>query len=157
MAEKKETGIKIISENKKARFHYHIIEAFEAGIAIQGYEIKSIRQGGVSIAESYVRPEGGEMFVMGMHINPYSFNPDASYNPERKRKLLLHKREILRLTSNVEKKGLTIVPLKIYLKHGIAKLEIALAKGKAAPDKRRVIQEREGNREALRAMKHSRR
>ena len=156
MAEEQKDSFKLISENKKARFHYHIVEVFEAGLVIRGHEIKSIRQGGVSLAESFVRPEGSEIFIIGMHIRPYEHNPDKSYDPVRKRKLLLHKREIHRLRGSVEKKGLTIVPLKLYLKRGFAKLEIAVAKGMAAPDKRQTVRERELDRDARRAMKSGR-
>ena len=159
MAEQKDKqgAFKLVAENKKARFDFHIIETFEAGVVLTGAEVKSIRLGGVSLAESFVRPEGNEVFIVGLHVRPYSFDPDKNYNPTRKRKLLLHRREIHRLQTNVEKKGLTIVPLKVYLKGGFAKLEIAIAKGKAAPDKRRVIQAREADRQAARALKHARR
>ena len=129
MTEKEDTGIKPICENRKARFNYQILDTFEAGIVLTGPEIKSIRAGGVSIAESYVRPERGELVILQMHINPYEFNPHfREYEPERKRKLLLHKREIHQLQSAVEKKGLTIVPLKLYLKRSYAKVLIGLAR-----------------------------
>jgi len=156
VAEQEPGGIKIISENRKVRFSYHVLETFEAGLVVRGAEIKSIREGGVSLSESYVRPEGGELFVVGMHIKPYRLDTSRDYDPLRKRKLLLHAREINRLTVGVEKKGLTIVPLKIYLKRGLAKMQIALARGKAAPDKRRVIMRREADREASRALKRGR-
>lgn len=146
------TAIKIISLNKKARFDYFIIETFEAGLVLTGSEIKSVKQGGISLAESYVAPKDGELFLMGAHIKPYSFSADQTYDPTRKRKLLMHKKEIQRLSARVAQKGLTLVPLQIHLKGGYAKLEIALAKGKAAPDKRDNIKKRESERDMKRAM-----
>lgn len=144
---------KIISQNKKARFEYHIIETFEAGLVLTGAEIKSIRANGITLTESYIRPERGEIFLLNAHIKPYSYSAERDIDPLRKRKLLLNKREIDKLRGRVEQKGLTIVPLSLYLKHGIAKLEIGLAKGKAAPDKRQTIKERESKREVDRALK----
>lgn len=145
-------GRKVVCVNRKARFDYHILETFEAGIVLTGPEIKSIRQGGISLAESYVSPYGDELFLLGAHIKPYSFSAQADYDPVRKRKLLLNRHEIEVLRTRVERKGLTIVPLQLHLKRGRAKLEIALAKGKAAPDKRDTIKRREADREARRAM-----
>jgi len=146
---------KLISENRKARFNYHLIEKFEAGIVLTGNEIKSIRSGGVSLDEAYVRPHNGELYLLGAHINEYTFSSRVSeYNPTRPRKLLLHKHEISKLQGRVEAKGMTIVPVRLYInKRGRAKLEIALAKGKDSPDKRRDIMDREKKREAQRAMK----
>ena len=146
-------SVKIIAVNKRARFDYHIIETFEAGMVLTGAEIKSIRAGGVSIAESYVSPARGEVFLLGANITLYSHSGLKEYDPIRKRKLLLHAHEIAKLQSKVGEKGYTIVPLKIYLKNGRAKIEIALAKGKDAPDKRQSIKAKEGKREIDRAMK----
>jgi len=143
----------IIAVNKKARFSYDILEVLEAGIVLSGNEIKSIRAGGISLAESYVRPQNNEIFLLGAHIKEYAFSHDSSYNPLRPRKLLLHKQEINKLRGRVEMKGLTVVPQRLYLKGGRAKVEIALARGKAAPAKRRRILAREKDREAQRAMK----
>ena len=151
--EPEDSGSKLICENRKARFNYEILDTFEAGIVLTGAEIKSVRDGGVSIAESFVRPDSSEMVILQMHIKPYAYNTVPGYEPERKRKLLLHKSEISKLKGSVERKGLTIVPLKVYLKRGYAKVLIGLAKGKASPDKRESIKRREGNREAARAMK----
>lgn len=148
-----EGGKKILVQNKKARFEYHIIETFEAGIVLTGAEIKSVRLGEINIAESYVRPDGGEFYLIGSHIKPYVFAADREYDPIRKRKLLLHKHEIEKLRTKVEAKGLTVVPLSLYLKNGFAKVELALAKGKSAPDKRDSIRSRESEREVARAMK----
>lgn len=146
-------NVKVIAVNKRARFEYHIIEVFEAGIVLSGAEIKSIRAGGISIGEAYVHPWNGEIFLHGAHIVPYSHSGAKEYEPTQKRKLLLHAEEIDKLRARVEEKGLTIVPLRVYLKNGRAKVEIALAKGKDAPDKRKSIKEREGKREVDRAMK----
>lgn len=147
------SDFKVINVNKKARFDYIILETFEAGIVLSGNEIKSVRSGGVSLTEAYIRPVDGEMFLIGSNIKEYAFSHDSDYNPTRQRKLLLHKREIDKLRGRVEMKGMTLVPLRIYLKRGIAKVEIGLAKGKDAPDKRRAIMAREKDREAERAMK----
>jgi SsrA-binding protein len=150
-----EGGIKIVSENRKARFHYHIIETFEAGIVLTGGEIKSVREDGISLSEAYVRPEVGELLLLNAHIRPYKFSDQNQYDPVRARKLLLHKHEIDKLRGRVEQRGLTIVPLRMYLKRGRAKLEIALAKGKAGPDRRDDIKERDSRRELARALKKS--
>ncbi|RMG39642.1 MAG: SsrA-binding protein SmpB [Candidatus Dadabacteria bacterium] len=157
MAKKKkkveESGLKVISTNKKARFNYQILEKFEAGLVLSGAEIKSIRQGGISLDESYVRPDGNELYLVQAYIKPYSHISQQDYDPRRKRKLLMHRHEINKLRGRVEEKGLTLVPLRVYLKRGYAKLEIGLARGKAAPDKRKTIKERELKREAERAIK----
>ncbi len=149
-------GEKIIAQNRKARFEYHISDTMEAGVVLSGAEIKSIRNNGISIEESYVRPQAGEVFLLGAHIKPYSHSGDKEYDPVRPRKLLLHAHEIQKLLSRVEAKGFTIVPLKVYLKHGRAKVEIGIAKGKNAPDKRTSIKEKESKREMDRARKAAR-
>jgi SsrA-binding protein len=150
------SGHKVIAVNRKARFEYHIIETVEAGIVLTGAEIKSVRNGGLSIAESYVRPGGGNLHLLGAHIKAYSHaSSHVEYDPVRARKLLLHKHEIEKLTQRVEAKGCTLVPLQAYLKGGYLKIEIALAKGKDNPDKRQSIKEREGKREAARAMRRN--
>lgn len=148
-----EGGIKILAENRKARFNYHIIESFEAGMVLTGSEIKSIRLGGLSLQESYVRPHHGELVLLGAHVKLYSHTSNPDYDPVRPKKLLMHKAEIVKLQGKVEQKGLTIVPLKVYLKNGRAKIEIGLAKGKDAPDKREDIKGRESKREMARALK----
>lgn len=154
--EPKETKIKILSENRKARFDYHIIETLEAGLVLTGHEIKSLRNGGGNIAESYVRVSSGEAFLIGAHIQPYAFTKHEEIDPVRPRKLLLHKAEIMKLQGRTTQKGLTIVPLELYLKNGMAKLKIALAKGKNAPDKRHSIKERDASRNIAKAMKRGR-
>jgi SsrA-binding protein len=145
-------GQKIIAANRKARFDYHILDTFEAGLVLTGAEIKSIRAGEITISESYVRPQGGELFLLNSYIKPYTHSGDKEYDPRRARKLLMHKREIVRLSRELETKGTTIVPLQLYLKGGRAKLEIGLGKGKAAPDKRQDIKKRESQREIAREM-----
>jgi len=146
-------GVKVIAVNKKARFNYEIIETLEAGIVLTGNEIKSIRDGGVSLKEAYVRPDQNEIFLIGAHIKEYTHSSESHYNPTRARKLLLHKSEIDKIRGRVEAKGLTVVPIKLYLKKGRAKLQIGLGRGKASPDKRKSIIDRERKIEAQRAMK----
>ena len=146
--------MKVIANNKKARFNYHIEETYEAGVVLTGAEIKSIRAGAISLAESYIVPDKGELFLLNAHIKPYAFDSSNRYDPVRRRKLLMHKHEIDKLRGRVEAKGYTLVPTKVYLKHGLAKVEVGLAKGKAAPDKRQTIKEREAKRDAERAMKN---
>lgn len=147
-------SVKIITQNRKARHDYHIIESFEAGIVLTGAEVKSIRNGGVSIAEGYIRPEGTELFLYGAHIQPYSHKGTPhEYQPTQRRKLLMHAQEIDRLTRRVNEKGLTLVALTLYFKKGRVKLELALAKGKASPDKRESIKKREAERDMARAMR----
>jgi SsrA-binding protein len=148
----KESAIKIVADNRKARFDYHILESFEAGMVLSGEEIKSIRTNGITLTGSYVRADADAIWLIGAHIKTYSFSQNLNYNPTRVRKLLLKQSEINKLRGKSEQKGLTIVPLKLYLKRGLAKLEIALAKGKNAPDKRETIKRREGNREMARAL-----
>jgi SsrA-binding protein len=143
---------KIVAVNRKARFDYHIGETLEAGLVLTGAEIKSIRQGEITIGEAYVRPERGELFLLNAYIKPYSHSGDKEYDPRHPRKLLMHKREIAKLVRELETKGTTIVPLQLYLKNGLAKLEIGIGKGKAAPDKRQDIKKREGQREIAREM-----
>lgn len=153
MAAEEPNSIKIICENRKARFNYFIVESFEAGIVLTGSEIKSIRLGHVTISEGFIRPQNSELFARQITIEQYSYNANKEYEAARPRKLLLARREIDKLISSVERKGLTIIPLKLYLKGGRAKLEIGLAKGKSAPDKRETVKKREGEREARRAIK----
>jgi len=147
---------KIVSENRKARHEYHILDVYEAGMILSGDEVKSIRATGISIAESYVRPINGEVFLLGAHINPYSYSGKLDYLATGSRKLLLNRSEINKLIAGVERKGFTIVPLKVYFKNGLAKIEIALAKGKDAPDKRQAIKAREADRDMKRAARRER-
>jgi SsrA-binding protein len=147
-------GFKVVAMNKRARFDYYITDVFEAGLVLSGNEIKSIRDGLVTIKESYVKPRAGEMYLIGANISEYSHSSARDYDPARDRKLLLHKREISRLQGRVEMRGFTIVPLRLYLKNGRAKLEIGLAKGKEGPDKRQAVKDRETKLEARRALKN---
>jgi len=147
------SGIKIVATNKKARFNYFIEERFEAGIVLTGAEIKSIREGSISLDESYIAIRNNEIFLLGAHVKRYAFNADPDYDPMRRRKLLMHRQEIDRLRGKVDQRGLTLIPTKVYLKNGRAKVEVGLAKGKVAPDKRKTIKDREMKREAERAMK----
>lgn len=142
--------VKVVATNRKARFEYFLLENFEAGIALQGSEIKSIRSGQISLAEAYVEVDGQNAWLVDAHIAPY--NPASRFNhdPKRRRRLLLHKREILELWNAIRTKGVTIVPVQMYLKEGRAKLDIAIAKGKKLYDKRAAIAERDIEREVLR-------
>ncbi len=143
--------IKIIANNRKAGFEYFLLEKFEAGLVLNGSEIKSIRAGQMSIQESYVDIENGEQaWLVEAHIAPYEQANRFNHDPKRKRKLLLHKKQIRELWNNVRIKGMTVVPTRVYLKNGRAKIEIALAKGKKAYDKRAVIAKRDEARSAER-------
>ncbi|MEP0806009.1 MAG: SsrA-binding protein SmpB [Chloroflexota bacterium] len=143
--------IKVVATNRKAGFEYFLLDRFEAGIALQGSEIKSVRAGQISIQESYVEIENGEQaFLVEAHIAPYEQANRFNHDPRRKRRLLLHKKEIRKLWDQVRMKGMTIVPTRVYLKNGRAKVEIALAKGKKAYDKRATIAKRDEARSAER-------
>jgi len=142
---------KVVATNRKASFEYFLLDKFEAGLALQGSEIKSIRAGQISIQESYVDIEDGKQaFLVEAHIAPYEQANRFNHDPRRKRRLLLHKKEIRKLWDNVRIKGMTIVPTRVYLKNGRAKIEIALAKGKKAYDKRATIAKRDEARSAER-------
>ena len=144
--------IKIVANNRKASFEYFLLEKFEAGLALQGSEIKSIRAGQISIAEAYIDvPNGQEAWLIESHIAPYVQANRFNHDPKRKRRLLLHKKQIRELWNNVRIKGMTIVPLRVYIKDGRAKIEIALAKGKKAYDKRESIARRDQERDTERA------
>lgn len=144
---------KIIAQNRKAHHDYFIEETYEAGIVLMGSEIKSIRMHRVNINDAYIDFDRGEAYINGMHISPYKFETKIKLDPIRKRKLLLHKKEINRLRGLVQRQGYTIIPLKIYIKDGFAKLEIAVAKGKKQFDKREAIKRRDADREMRRAIK----
>ena len=146
-------AIKIVATNRKAYHNYHIGESIEAGIALTGSEIKSIRNGRVSLGDAYVRPEGKELWLLNAHIARYEASSYLSHEPTRRRKLLLHHKEIDILTSKVLEKGFTLVPTKLYIKGRIAKVEVALAKGKKLYDKRESITRRETEREIGRVLK----
>jgi len=146
-------AIKTVATNRKAYHNYHILDSVEAGIALTGTEIKSIRDGRVSLGDSYVRPEDGELWLVNAHIARYEAGSYMSHEPTRPRKLLLHRKQIESLTSKVAERGFTLVPVKLYIKDSIAKVEVALAKGKKLYDKRESIARRETEREIGRATK----
>ena len=146
-------NIKVIATNRKAGHNYFLLDKYEAGIALQGSEIKSIRSGQISIKEAYVRTDGDEAWLVNAHIAPYNPASHLNHNPKRDRKLLLHRKEIIRLWNDVSQKGVTIVPLRVYLKNGRAKDEIAIAKGKRKGDKRQKISIRETDREIQKALR----
>jgi len=148
-----EDGIKIVAENRKARHDYHIEETIEAGISLVGTEVKSIRLGRVNLRDSYAQIKGGEAFLHNVHISPYDPADRFNHDPLRVRRLLLHKREILRLQNRVEQKGYTLIPLRIYFRRGKAKVDIALAKGKREYDRRQDIAERDARRAIERALR----
>jgi SsrA-binding protein len=144
--------IKIVSRNRKAKFEYELFDTFEAGIELRGTEIKSVRARQVSLSESYVRTNGRQAWLVGAHIAPYDQASTFNHDPERDRRLLLHKREIKTLWDGIRLKGMTIVPTKLYLRDGLAKVEIALAKGKRQYDKRQAIKKRDMARDVDRAL-----
>ncbi len=146
-------GIEIITRNKKAKFNYEILDTYEAGIVLKGSEIKSIREHNISIEQAYVYIDGEEAWLIDAYIHPYEQASAYNHDPKRRRKLLLHKREILDLWDKVRIKGRTIIPLQVYLVDGIAKVEIAVAKGKKTRDKREDIKERDAERQAEREMR----
>ena len=149
--------IKTVATNRKAFHNYHIGDSIEAGIVLTGSEIKSIRSGRVSLGDAYVRPEGGELWLQNAHIARYDASSYLSHEPTRPRKLLLHRKEITALTSTVTEKGLTLIPLRLYIKDGLAKLEVAVARGKKLYDKRESIMRRETEIQMERAMKKRKR
>ncbi len=146
-------SIKVVATNRKARHQYQFQDTLEAGLVLMGTEIKSIRAGRVSLQEGFVLVEGGEAWLVNVHIAPYDAASRQNHEPRRRRKLLLHRREINRLKSRAQEKGFTIVPTKLYLKDGRAKVEIALARGKRQYDKRQALAKRDSKRQVERAIK----
>ncbi len=144
---------KTVTVNRKAQHDYHIVRTLEAGLSLRGTEIKSIREGRVSIREAYVRPDDGEVWLVGAHIAHYAPAGAANHDPTRRRRLLLHKRQIAELRRAVESDGVTIVPLLLYLKGGRAKLEIAVGRGKKRYDKRAALAKRDADRQIQRALR----
>ncbi len=145
--------MKVITDNRKARHDYYIEDSVEAGIVLKGTEVKSIRAGHVTLKDAYASISDGEIFIEGMHISPYEHGNIFNVDPLRKRKLLLHKRQILRLAQKTQEKGLTLVPLKLYFDHDKVKVDLALAKGKKLYDKRAVAAEKSARRDIDRALK----
>jgi SsrA-binding protein len=150
---KAEAGERVLATNRKAFFHYQVLERAEAGIALVGTEVKSLREGGLNFSDSYVELRGGELFLVGCRIAPYSHGNLMNHAPDRDRKLLLHKREILKLGGRATERGLTLVPLRAYLKSGRVKMEIGLARGKQAHDKREALKKKDQERETRQAMR----
>ena len=157
MAEKTRP-VRTIAVNKTAFFHYAIVETFEAGIELQGSEVKSIKEGRISLKESFAEIKNGEAFLLNCHISPYEPANRFNHDPIRPKRLLLHRREIRRLTGKIKEKGLTLIPTKVVVNEkGRIKLEVSLAKGKKAYDKKEAIKERDRNRELRAVLKHARR
>ena len=149
-------GIKAVAENRRARHDYHLLERVEAGLVLTGTEVKSLRDGRVTLAQAYADVRDGELWLIGAHIGEYAQGNLANHEPERDRKLLLHRRQIDSLIGKVQERGLTLVPTRLYFKNGRAKLELAVARGKEQRDKRRDIAKREMEREMERALRRGR-
>jgi SsrA-binding protein len=148
-----EAGTKTVVQNRKARHEYHILDTWEAGIALQGTEVKALRQGRANLQDSFARITGGEMWLYNLHISPYEQGNRFNHDPLRPRKLLMHRNELRKLVGQVEQKGLTIVPLDIHFSRGIAKINLALVRGKQLHDKRQTLKERDDQRDMQRAFK----
>jgi SsrA-binding protein len=146
-------GVKQVAGNRRARYDYEVLEVLEAGLALVGTEVKSVREGKIQLKDSYAKVDAGELWLVGVHIAPYAqADGFGGHDPERPRKLLLHRDEIDELASRTAREGLTVVPLSVYFKEGRAKVELALARGRRRHDKRHAIAERDANREAARAL-----
>ena len=150
------TGTRLVAENRRARHDYHLLERFEAGIALTGTEVKSLRAGQVTLQRAFADLREGELYLIGAHISEYAQGNLQNHDPDRERKLLLHRRELDSLLGKVRERGLTLVPTRMYFKNGRVKVEIALAKGKEARDKRRDIADRDARRQIERALKEKR-
>ncbi|EHR59806.1 SsrA-binding protein SmpB [Saccharomonospora cyanea] len=148
----KEVGQKVIASNRRARHDYTIIDTYEAGVALVGTEVKSLRAGKASLADSFATVDDGEVFLRGLHIPEYSHGTWTNHEPRRTRKLLLHRKEIEKLIGKTKESGLSLVPLSLYFRDGKVKVELALAKGRKAHDKRQAIAKRDAQREMARAM-----
>ncbi|HLV90957.1 MAG: SsrA-binding protein SmpB [Acidimicrobiales bacterium] len=149
--------VKVVATNRRARHDYSIVDTYEAGLVLLGSEVKSLRAGRMELKDSYAVIDNGEAYLVGAHIAPYDFAREGGHDPERRRKLLMHKSEISRLAGILAEKGLTLVPLQVYFKDGKAKIELGLAKGKRTYDKRETLKRREAEREMDRLIKrHSR-
>ena len=155
--EKTEPGHKLVATNKKAFHEYFILEKLEAGVSLVGTEVKSIREGRINLKDSYAHIREGEAFLFNCHISPYTHGNRQNHEPTRTRKLLLQRKEIQKLIGKTQEKGLTLVPIRVYLKRGLVKIELALVRGKKLYDKRETEKRKETDREARAAMKHGRR
>jgi len=151
------TGIKVVAENRRARHDFHLLDRYEAGVVLSGTEVKSLREGRASLQRSFADVRGGEVFLVGAHIPEYAQGNIANHEPDRDRKLLLHRREIATLIGKVHERGLTLVPTRVYFKNGRVKVELALARGKEVRDKRRDLADRDAKRQIERALKGARR
>jgi SsrA-binding protein len=149
-------GTKLIAENRRARHDYHLLERFEAGLALTGTEVKSLRAGRADLARAFADIRGNELWLVGAHIDEYAQGNLANHEPDRDRKLLLHRREIDSLLGKTRERGLTLIPTRLYFKNGRVKVEVALARGKETRDKRREIAERDAKRQVERALKERR-
>jgi len=147
--------VKVVTTNRKARHDYEIIETIEAGMVLVGSEVKSLRAGLANLKDSYVHFRAGEAWLVGCHISPYSFSRGGGHDPDRDRKLLLHRKEIDRISAKSRERGLSLVALRVYFKDGIAKLELGLGRGRTTYDKRRAIREKEQRREMNRAVRRT--
>jgi SsrA-binding protein len=156
VAEKKPSNVKLVAENRKARHDYEILDRIEAGLVLLGTEVKSARQGRVNLKDSYAVAQHGELYLAQCHISPYTHSYYENHDPLRMRKLLLHKREMRRLIGKITERGLTLVPLKIYFRGGRLKVELGLARGKKAHDRRRAARERDIEREVQAELKQRR-
>jgi SsrA-binding protein len=152
----REEARKNIAENRKAFHDYHILETFEAGVALLGTEVKSIREGNVNLRDSFARVEGSEVWIYNVHISPYSHRGYTDHEPTRRRKLLLHRQEIRKLIGKTVERGMTLVPTRMYFHNGYVKVAVALARGKKAHDKRETVKRREAERETRAAVKERR-
>jgi len=155
--QEKDLDIKVIATNRKARHDYQILEVYEAGLVLVGTEVKSLRQGKASLKDSYAMLKKGEAYLLGMHIPPYDAGNRFNHDPTRDRKLLLHRTQLRKLTGKTLERGLTLIPLRLYFRGKVAKVEIALAKGKKLYDRRAAIAERDAQREVRRSLKYKNR
>ena len=155
MPQKDRSELKIICQNKKARHDYELGERFEAGLVLTGTEVKSLRLGKANLVDAYARFQGGELFLVGAHISPCPWAYFDNHDPLRKRKLLLRRQELKRLYGRLQEQGQSFIPLKLYFKNGLAKAELALARGKKNPDKRQSLKEAEARREMARAIREA--
>lgn len=151
---KKSDSTKTIATNRRARHDFEIIDTVEAGLVLRGSEVKSLRDGRANLKDGYGFIKDGEAWLLGVHISPYSFSRGGGHEPDRSRKLLLHKREILRLAAQIAEKGYTLIPLRMYFKEGKAKVELGLGRGKTRFDKRETLKRKQADREMQRAMRH---
>src|SRR5213078_3827620 len=152
-----EDGDRTVASNRRARHEYEILETVEAGLVLRGTEVKALRTGLVNFKDAYATVRNDEVWLLGCHISPYSHGTDANHDPERDRKLLLHRRELARLSGKIAERGLTLVPLRLYFKDGRAKVELGLARGRKLHDKRAALREREEQREMGKAVRAGRR